>query len=80
MNRVGRPAHTSKRTHGMDDRMVSPSRRIGLADAPPAGWEADLTRDDALNEDTRRLMQGMAWASAISAPFWLAVLAALLWL
>jgi hypothetical protein len=26
------------------------------------------------------LMRGMAWASAISAPFWLAALAALLWL
>ena len=59
--------------------MVSPSQRIGSADAPPAGWEADLARGDALEEDRRRLVRGMAWASAISAPFWLAVLAALLW-
>ena len=80
MNRGGRTAYTSKRTHGMDDHMVHPSRRIGSAGVRPAGWEADLARDDALDEDTRRFVQGMAWAAAVSAPFWLAVLAALLWL
>ena len=64
----------------MDDHMVHPSLRIGSAGVRPAGWEADLARDDAREEDTRRLARGMAWASAISAPFWLAVLAALIWL
>ena len=64
----------------MDDRMVHPSRRIGSAGVRPAGRKADLARGDALEEDTWRLVRGIAWASAISAPFWLAVLAALLWL
>ena len=79
MNRGGHPAYTFKRTHGMDDRMVHRSRRIGSAGVRLAEWEADLARDDAF-EDQRRFARGMAWASAISAPFWLAVLAALLWL
>jgi hypothetical protein len=28
----------------------------------------------------RRLVQGMTWAAALSAPFWLTILAALIWL
>ena len=62
------------------DVCMTHSRRIDSAGAHPAGWKADLARDDALDEDRQRLLQGMAWGSAISTPFWLAVLAALIWL
>jgi hypothetical protein len=64
----------------MDGLMV-PSRRAGSADARHAGWEADVARGDNLppEEETERFLRGMAWAAAISAPFWCAILAALIW-
>jgi hypothetical protein len=55
-------------------------RRMGPEGVRPAGWEADLARDDVLDPDVRRFVQGMTWAAAISAPFWCALLAALIWL
>jgi hypothetical protein len=39
-----------------------------------------LARDDDLYPDAGRFVRGMAWAAAISAPFWSGVLAALIWL
>ena len=57
-----------------------PPRRTGSKGVRPAAWEADLAPEAALELDARRFVQGMAWAAAISAPFWLAVLAAFMWL
>ncbi len=39
-----------------------------------------VPRDEVLDPDVRRFVRGMAWGGAISAPFWLAILAALIWL
>ena len=66
--------------YSMGGCMVPPPRRIGPAGVRPAGWEPDLARDDVLDPDVRRFVQGMTWAAAISAPFWCALLAALIWL
>ena len=76
------PAATlqSSRTHRTGGCMVPSPRRIGPAGVRPAGWEPDLARDDVLDPDVRRFVQGMTWAAAISAPFWCALLAALIWL
>ena len=54
-------------------------RRMDPEGVRPAGWEPDPARDDVLDPDVRRFVQGMTWAAAISAPFWCALLAALIW-
>lgn len=59
---------------------MAPSPRAASASVRRAKWEAALARDEPLPVDTPRLLRGLAWASAISAPFWLAVLAAVVWL
>ena len=59
---------------------MAPSRQAASASARRAEWEAVVTRDDAPEDETRRFVQGVAWASAISVLFWLAVLAAVMWL
>jgi len=79
MNQGKRIAVQVQQNPRMDDLMV-PSRRAGSAGARHAEWEAALARDEILPVDTPRLFCGLAWAAAISAPFWCAVLAALIWL
>ena len=44
----------------------------------PAEWEACPGRDRGLEPEAYRFVQGLAWASALSAPFW-ALLLAIIW-
>jgi hypothetical protein len=74
----------SKRTFGMDCRMALP-RQPGSAGMRAPAWEDDVREDDVPCDevpdlDAFRFARGMAWAAAISAPVWLAILAALTWL
>ncbi len=79
MNRDARVAYRFGRTHQAGGRMVPP-RPTGSAAARHAAREPDVARGEAPLADTRALLRGVAWAAAISCPFWWALLAALVWL
>ncbi len=64
----------------MDERPHGPSSTVRFRRHACRCMEADVPRGESLTPDAPRLARGLAWGSALSFPFWLAILAALIWL